>query len=266
MRLGTTIACLLGITGALSTETGEKNKGDFPQVVTPGRITRRVPLADGNDFRFRHLGASRSQTRVGQIVQDREGFIWFGTQDGLTRYDGYELKVFRHNPDRGDSLSGVAIFSLLEDRTGKLWVGSDEFLDRFDPASEKFTPYQFSSEAGSSPIHIYCSTQDSSGMIWLCTRDGLYRIDPAAHQTRLFRHDAGDPSTTNVIVSAGEDRQGNFWVGTTAGPTGTLWAHRNGACRERFSNGSRSSAYYEEPTRDLLTGANLRKGTEKGWV
>jgi signal transduction histidine kinase/ligand-binding sensor domain-containing protein len=219
MRLWTAIACLFVIAAPLWSGTGEKSKANFPQVVSPRRITRRVPLADGNDIQFRHLGIPLSQTRVGQIVQDREGFIWFGTQDGLNRYDGYELKVFRHDPDRHDSLSGVAIFSLLEDRTGNLLVGSDEFLDRFDPVSEKFTQFEFSPEAASSPTHIYCSTQDALDMIWLCTRDGLYRIDPVAHETKLFHHNPGDPSTlaSNVIVSAGEDGKGNFWVGTTAG-------------------------------------------------
>jgi signal transduction histidine kinase/ligand-binding sensor domain-containing protein len=157
---------------------------------------------------------------VGQIVQDHEGFIWFGTQDGLNRYDGYELKVFRHDPRRDDGLSGVFIFSLLEDRNEGLWVGSDEFLDRFDSISEKFTRYDFSLEAGSSSATpIYYATQDASGLIWLCTRNGLYSIDSVAHQTKFFRHDPSDLSTLagNAIPTAGEDRQGNFWVGTSAG-------------------------------------------------
>src|SRR5271154_3575996 len=220
MRLWTTIGCVFGIAGSLWLGTGEKGKGNFPQVVTPRRITRRVPLADGNDIQFRRLGAPLSQTRVAQIVQDHKGFIWFGTQDGLNRYDGYDLKVLRHDPDRGDSLSGTYIFSLLEDRTDDLWVGSDEFLDKFDPISEKFTRYEFSPEtSSSSATPIYYAIQDASGLIWLCTRNGLYSIDPVAHQTKLFRHVPNDPSTlaSNGITTAGEDRHGNFWVGTSAG-------------------------------------------------
>jgi ligand-binding sensor domain-containing protein/signal transduction histidine kinase len=220
MRLWTTIACLFGITAPLWSGTSENSNGNFPQVVTPRRTTRRVPLFDGNDIQFRRLRAPLSQTRVGQIVQDHKGFIWFGTQDGLNRYDGYELKVFHHDPDRADSLSGVYIFSLLEDRANGLWVGSDEFLDRFDPISEKFTRYEFGPEGGgSSATQIYYATQDASGLIWLCTRNGLYSIDPVAHQTKFFRHDPNDPSTlaSNFILTAGDDRQGNFWVGTSAG-------------------------------------------------
>src|SRR5215472_5002249 len=150
MRLWATTACLFGITVSLWSGTSENSKSDFPQVLTPHRTTSRVPLVDGNDIQFRRLQPSLSQTRVGQMVQDHQGFIWFGTQDGLNRYDGYELKVFRHDPHNDDSLSGVNIFSLLEDRSGGLWVGSDEFLDRFDPVSEKFTRYEIKAEPGAS--------------------------------------------------------------------------------------------------------------------
>ena len=220
MRLWTTTACVFGITVWLWSGTRENSKSDFPQVLTPNRTTRRVPLADGNDIQFRRLQPSLSQMRVGQIVQDHEGFIWFGTQDGLNRYDGYELKVFRHDPHHDDSLSGVSIFSLLEDRSGGLWVGSDEFLDRFDPVSEKFTRYEIKAEPGASTAgNIYCANQDTAGILWLCTRNGLYRVDPISNRTEVFRHDPHDPSTlaSDVIQTAGEDRQGNFWVGTTAG-------------------------------------------------
>jgi ligand-binding sensor domain-containing protein/signal transduction histidine kinase len=220
MRLSTTIACLFGITAPLWSGTSENSKGNFPHVVTPRRITRRVPLVNGSDLQFKHLRTPLSQTRVSQIVQDQRGFLWFGTQDGLNRYDGYEVKVFRHDPRHDNSLSGVYIFSLLEDRTDGLWVGSDEFLDRFDPISETFTRYEIEAKPGStSASNISYATQDTTGLIWLCTRNGLYSIDPIAHTTKVFRHDANDPSTlaSDVTQFAGEDRQGNFWVGTSAG-------------------------------------------------
>src|SRR5262249_20913001 len=143
MRLWTTIACLLGITAPLCSEASEHSNGPFPPPIAPRRIARRVPLVNGNDIQFRRLRTPLPQTHVGQIVQDHKRLIGSGKQDGLNRYDGYELKGFRHDPDSDDSLSGVFVFSLLEDRTGRLWVGSDEFLDRFDAISETFTRYEF---------------------------------------------------------------------------------------------------------------------------
>ena len=104
----------------------------------------RLPVIDGNDIRFSRLSTAQglSQTRVLGIVEDDQEFLWFGTQYGLDRYDGYEYKVFTHAPARENSLSCVYIHSLFKDRSGTLWVGCDHFLDRFDNISETFTHYQ----------------------------------------------------------------------------------------------------------------------------
>jgi hypothetical protein len=101
----------------------------------------RVPAIDGDDIRFSRLSTAQglSQTQANQIVQDDQGFIWFGTQYGLDRYDGYEFKVFTHDAAQENSLSCVYIHSLFKDRSGSLWVGCDQFLDRFDSLHETFT-------------------------------------------------------------------------------------------------------------------------------
>src|SRR5215813_5880027 len=85
----------------------------------------RLRVTDGEDIRFSHLSTKQglSQSRVAQIVQDDEGFLWFGTQFGLDRYDGYNFKVFVHNPTRENSLSCAFVYSLFKDRDGTLWVG-----------------------------------------------------------------------------------------------------------------------------------------------
>jgi hypothetical protein len=80
----------------------------------PRTIT--LPVVDGRDIRFTRLSTEEglSQTRVDQVVQDNQGFMWFGTQYGLDRYDGYKFKVFTHEPGRTDSLSGVDVSSLFK--------------------------------------------------------------------------------------------------------------------------------------------------------
>jgi ligand-binding sensor domain-containing protein len=188
-----------------------------PQVrVEHRRIT--LPLLDGMDIRFTHLPKGLSQTRVAQIVQDNQGFMWFGTQNGLNRYDGYKFKVFRHDPEDPDSLSGVYIYSLFKDRSGAIWVGTDQLLDRYDPVTEKFRHYRFDAQDSkgltTTVNHI---SQDSSGMLWLSTGNGLFRLDPATGRTAHFRHVPNDPSsfTDNDVKSTGEDRAGTFWVATT---------------------------------------------------
>jgi hypothetical protein len=79
----------------------------------------RLPIIDQQDIRFKRLSTidGLSQTKVSSILQDDQGFIWFGTQYGLNRYDGYKFKLFKHEPGRPDSLSGVYVHALFKDRS-----------------------------------------------------------------------------------------------------------------------------------------------------
>ena len=90
---------------------------------------------------FRHLTIADglSQNAVQAIVQDSRGFMWFGTKDGLNRYDGYQFVVFRHDPFDSTSIADSDITALFEDKTGRLWVGTrGGGLSRFDRARERF--------------------------------------------------------------------------------------------------------------------------------
>src|SRR3954469_12569860 len=80
----------------------------------------RLPVTDGSDLRFVRLSRSRglSQQRVTHIVQDARGFLWFGTQFGLDRYDGYRFRVFKHEPEKPESLCDVVVATLFVDHAG----------------------------------------------------------------------------------------------------------------------------------------------------
>jgi len=181
-----------------------------------------LPVVEENGIRFTRLSTEEglSQTKVTQIVQDDHGFMWFGSQYGLNRYDGYKFKVFKHEPGRPNSLSGVYIYSLFKDRVGSLWIGCDEFLDKFDPVTETFIHYRVDtgdSQAKTVPVtHI---SQDHTGMLWLATRTGLYRFDPSTGRTIRYHHDPNNPFslTSDSIKAAGEDKKGTFWVATSEG-------------------------------------------------
>jgi PAS domain S-box-containing protein len=177
----------------------------------------RLPVIDSNDVRFARLSTSSglSQTRVAYIVQDGTGFIWFGTQYGLNRYDGYNFKVFTHVEKRPNSLSGVYIHSLFKDRSGMLWIGCDQYLDRLDPRTERFTHYRLGSQDPNAvPEPVVHIRQDRAGFLWLSTGKGLYRLDPATGEISHYEHDANDSQSlsSDDIKAAGEDREGNLWV------------------------------------------------------
>jgi ligand-binding sensor domain-containing protein/signal transduction histidine kinase len=174
----------------------------------------QLPIIDGAaDIRFARISTADglSQTKVERIVQDDQGFMWFGTQYGLNRYDGYNFKIFAHDPGDPNSLSGVYIRALFKDRDGTLWVGCNQFLNKFDPKTETFTRYPV-------PFVNHIS-QDSAGMFWLATSTGLYALDPATGRIRRYSHDPNDPSSisSNVITMSGEDKAGRFWVANTGG-------------------------------------------------
>jgi ligand-binding sensor domain-containing protein/signal transduction histidine kinase len=181
-----------------------------------------LPVVEGRDVRFSRISTSDglSQTRVSQIVQDDLGFIWFGTQYGLDRYDGYDFKVFVHEAGRAKSLAGAYIYSLFKDRAGMLWIGCNRTLDRFDPRTETFTHYKVETDElanlGSTVVHI---SQDRGGMLWLATSTGLHRLDPNTGAIVHYRHSVDNPRglSTNDITWSGEDRNGDFWVGTAEG-------------------------------------------------
>ncbi|WP_263352215.1 sensor histidine kinase [Acidicapsa acidisoli] len=181
-----------------------------------------LPVVDGKDIRFTRLSTEDglSQTMVWQIVQDDQGFMWFGSQYGLNRYDGYKFKVFRHEPGVANSLSGVYIYSLFKDRSGTLWVGCDDFLDKFNPVTETFTHYRIDT-AGSQgeTVPVTTISQDHTGLLWLGTRKGLYRFDPSTGRIIHYRHDPNNPLSlsSDEIRTTGEDREGIFWVGTHEG-------------------------------------------------
>jgi PAS domain S-box-containing protein len=186
--------------------------GAVPQAhVDPRTIT--LPVVDGTDVRFTRLSTTHglSQRRVSEIVQDDQGFMWFGTQYGLNRYDGHNFKVFVPDPRNPNSLSSVFITALFKDRDGALWVGCDRFLNRFEPATETFARY---------PVpDVNHVSQDRAGTLWLATKGGLYSLDPATGRTRQYSHDPNDPSSlsSDNVKSSGEDKEGRFWVANSEG-------------------------------------------------
>ena len=95
-----------------------------------------------------------SQGMIHDILQDRYGFMWFATKDGLNRYDGYTFNVFRHDPEDSSSLGNSVVLDLLEDRDGFLWVGTGSGLDVFEPATEIFRHIAFPSGRTETPAVI----------------------------------------------------------------------------------------------------------------
>src|SRR5215210_2004596 len=97
-----------------------------------------------NNLRFEHLTIADglSHNMVECVLEDKNGYLWFGTHDGLNRYDGYSFKVYKFDPADTASLAQNLIATLFEDSDGVIWIGTEGGgLSKFDPATEKFTEY-----------------------------------------------------------------------------------------------------------------------------
>ena len=162
-------------------------------IINPQSI--RLPIVDAADNRFVRLSTALgvSQLKADYILQDGEGFMWFGTRYGLYRYDGYSFKVFVHQPGNPKSLDTVTVGALFKDRDGALWVASAQSLNKFDRTTETFQRYPIPSAS--------FITQDTAGMLWLASRSGLYGLDPTSGRIQHYSHDPNDPSSPSSNTS-----------------------------------------------------------------
>ncbi len=165
-------------------------------------------------IRFGHLGVDQglSDNGVFAIHQDTRGFMWFGTENGLNRYDGYHFTVYRHNDLDSQSISIDNVPQVFEDRSGTLWIrgpaGND--LNRFDRTSEQFTPCLPNTYVSS----IY---EDAHGTLWFATQGrGLFRYEKA-NATFVHYSVACDTLVSPTICGNPADGDQTLFVGTSHG-------------------------------------------------
>lgn len=162
-----------------------------------------------------------ASTYVTCIIQDRKGFMWFGTWKGLCRWDGYQFKTYRHDPTDPLSLGDGAVISLLEDQNGALWVGTIKGLDRFDRRSETFTHYLDDASDPSNPSGNRVSdlAADQHGRIWAGRFHGLLCLDVKSGKVDAYVHQPDDPNSLadNRIIALHLDKSGALWIGTMNG-------------------------------------------------
>ncbi len=155
---------------------------------------------------------------VSKIFEDSRGFMWFGTENGLNRYDGYNLKHFFYEPLDNNSLSDNYVRGLEEDENGNFWIATDKGLTKFDPITETFTRYLHDPENPQSlPANQTTSlVQCNNGDLLIGTLGGgLARFNEEDGTFLSYQHEDGNPlSISNNHVNAlSKDRDGNIWVG-----------------------------------------------------
>jgi signal transduction histidine kinase/ligand-binding sensor domain-containing protein/CheY-like chemotaxis protein/HPt (histidine-containing phosphotransfer) domain-containing protein len=188
-------------------------------------LTLAMPAlaAPAPTLRFEHLSVEDglAQESVLAIVQDADGFMWFGTQSGLSRYDGYRFTNFRHDVGDPATLINNWVRVLYVDRKGRLWIGTDGGLDRYEPATGTFTHFLPAEPArrGNGNRHIRAILDDGKDGLWLATADGLQHFDIASGRFKIWHHVPGvaDSLGSDKLTSLALDDKGRLWIGTMTG-------------------------------------------------
>jgi len=186
---------------------------------SPAPYFQNIHAQDGHtqvrDLKFSHLTTNDglSQGYVTGILQDRRGFMWFATRDGLNRYDGNAFVVYKNNPNDPGSLSSNFIQDVVEDNHGYLWIATNTGVNEFDPATERCTRYLHDPENPNSIGGAYVTSiaPDDRGYLWFGTEaSGLDRFDP---RTRTFSHYLNDVDGRFVgrITQVIADKHEEIW-------------------------------------------------------
>jgi len=177
----------------------------------PAESNARSWSLDGQ-MAFVRMG-SLETAAVTAIAQDRQGFLWFGTQSNLLRWDGYQLHTYARNPDAPGSLPDNFIRSLLVDDHGQLWVGTNSGgLSRYDPDTDGFVSYPVGPE-GTSDGAILALLTDRRGGLWIGTGHGIDHLNAATG--RIDPTDANLPR--DFVAALAFDESGALWAGTRHG-------------------------------------------------
>ncbi|MCB0396126.1 MAG: SpoIIE family protein phosphatase, partial [Flavobacteriales bacterium] len=163
-----------------------------------------------------------SQSVVNCIIQDHKGFMWFGTQSGLNRYDGYSFTIYKSNPLDSNSLSHNFVNCILEDENGILWIGTDGGgLNTYNPVTGVFRNYRKQGKNLKSLPGDQVKTLllDTDGVLWVGTNNGLFAFDRATGTGQRYQNREGDRTTLSHdrVTCLALDKQNELWVGTEKG-------------------------------------------------
>jgi ligand-binding sensor domain-containing protein/DNA-binding CsgD family transcriptional regulator len=179
--------------------------------------------------RFNHITTKEglSVNAVRSILEDSQGFMWFGTTFGLNRYDGSRVKVFLNDPLDETSIPGARISALCEDLSGVMWIGTEyEGMGRYNRDMENFENFAHDPDNPNSLVgnNVTCLLGDSRGGLWIGTENGLSRFLPATGEFLNFHHEPGNAASIaqDRITSLAETPGGRLWVGTENGAVSVI--------------------------------------------
>ncbi|WP_316814970.1 two-component regulator propeller domain-containing protein [Pedobacter nyackensis] len=230
----------------------------------------RPAIAQKDKISFKHLTVENglSQSSVLSIAQDSMGFMWFGTKDGLNKYNTRNFEIYKREKGNSSSLSSSQnINALLTDSKGNLWVGTQKGLNKYLPESNSFKRYLHDPKNKSSISDniIRSLFEDNKGQIWIGTDSGLNKLNRDDTFNRFLPGNGNDSGPAHQLVKAiCQDYKGSIWLGTANGLTkmdvvnGTYhfqsYFHRKDNPKSLMENDI--SAVFEDQRRNLWIGTH----------
>ncbi len=226
-------------------------------------------LSQTKTLKFEHIGIEEglSQINITCIIQDSRGFMWFGTRDGLNRYDGYKFTIYRYDSRDNNTISNNFIQDIVEDENANLWIATEGGgINKYDVKHNRFTRYMHDSRnpnsiSSNSAIKIM---PDESGNLWIATqKGGLNYFDLKTGTFRHYMHadyDAKSISDNNIITLL-NDSHHNLWVGTSTGglnlldkKTGSFTKFYHDDNNDKTISGNTVSVIFEDSRQRLWVG------------
>ncbi|MBO1321225.1 two-component regulator propeller domain-containing protein [Acanthopleuribacter pedis] len=211
----------------------------------------------GLPFYFEQVGNLQGLAQVGiqELYQDSFGFLWIATQEGLQRFDGYELTPYKHEPFDAHSLSGNNVTHLAEDHQGDLWVIASGMLNRYARREDRFYHYPLAASSGDA-VEVVTLLADGPKSkehreVWVGTRSqGVFRWDETADSFTPYQNLPGEPNSlsSNLVTHLHRDRGGRLWIATYGGGLNKFDPVTGGFTR-----------FFDDPTFDVLSVVGYHK-------
>ena len=191
-------------------------------LLMPGSAAQATEL-NSVPLPFQHFGVADGlpSSSVTSMALDADGYIWFATADGLARFDGVEMTIFRHDSERPGSIAANDVAAVVVDHAGRIWAGGEKSgVNRLDPGSKDFIHYRHASDDPGSLLSddIFALAEGHGGTLWVGPYGGLSAIYPDG-KIQSWRHDPADPTSlrSGFVIALRATDDGRIWIGGDQG-------------------------------------------------